>query len=122
MFYVGVVPGERQRAGVGLLTAFPTLTYGHQLWVVTERMTLQIQATKMSFLLRMAGLRLRNRWKSLDLEMLRVELQLLRVEMSQLSWFGIWSGCLLYVFLGRCFGHAHLGADHMPERLYLLAG
>jgi len=42
----------------------PTLTYGHELWVVTERMRLRIQATKMSFLRRVAGLSLRDRVRS----------------------------------------------------------
>ena len=32
----------------------PTLTYGHELWVVTERTRSQIQAAKMSFLRRVA--------------------------------------------------------------------
>jgi len=32
----------------------PTLTYGHELWVVTERMRLPIQAAEMSFLRRVA--------------------------------------------------------------------
>lgn len=37
-----------------------TLTYGHELWVVTERTRLPIQVAKMSFLLRVAaGLSLR---------------------------------------------------------------
>jgi len=30
----------------------PTLTYGHELWVVTERMRCRIQAAEMSFLRR----------------------------------------------------------------------
>ena len=33
----------------------PTLTYGHELWVMTERTRSRIQATKMSFLRRVAG-------------------------------------------------------------------
>jgi len=39
----------------------PTLTYGHKLWVVTERTRLWIQLAKMSFLHRVAGLSLRDR-------------------------------------------------------------
>ncbi|KAF7225184.1 tyrosine aminotransferase, partial [Nothobranchius furzeri] len=39
----------------------PTLTYGHELWVVTERTRSRIQAAKMSFLHRVAGLSLRDR-------------------------------------------------------------
>ena len=37
----------------------PTLTYGHMLWVVTERTGLRVQAAEMSCLLRVAGLSLR---------------------------------------------------------------
>ncbi|KAK3536250.1 hypothetical protein QTP86_000153 [Hemibagrus guttatus] len=33
----------------------PTLTYGHELWVMTKRVRSQIQAAKMSFLRRVAG-------------------------------------------------------------------
>ncbi|KAK3556570.1 hypothetical protein QTP70_010765 [Hemibagrus guttatus] len=39
----------------------PTLTYGHELWVMTERIRSQIQGAKMSFLRRVAGLSLRDR-------------------------------------------------------------
>ncbi|XP_047467164.1 uncharacterized protein LOC125023726 [Mugil cephalus] len=39
----------------------PTLTYGHQLWVMTERTRSQIQAAEMSFLRRVSGLSLRNK-------------------------------------------------------------
>lgn len=37
-----------------------TITYGHELWVVTERLRSQIQAAKMSFLWRVAGCFLRD--------------------------------------------------------------
>ena len=46
----------------------PTLTSGHELWVVTERMRSQIQAAEMSFLRRVAGLSLRERVRSSALE------------------------------------------------------
>ncbi|KAK0137162.1 Complement C3 [Merluccius polli] len=39
----------------------PTLTYGHQLWVVTESTRSRIQAAEMSFLRRVAGLSFRDR-------------------------------------------------------------
>ena len=38
----------------------PTLTYGHELWVMTERIRSQIQAAEMSFLCRVAGCSLRD--------------------------------------------------------------
>ncbi len=44
----------------------PTLTYGHEFWVMTERMRLQIQAGEMSFLCRVVGLSLRDRDRSSD--------------------------------------------------------
>ncbi|KAI3361665.1 hypothetical protein L3Q82_002028 [Scortum barcoo] len=47
----------------------PTLTYGHELWVMTERTGLRIQAAEMQvcFLQRVSGLRLRDRVRSLDI-------------------------------------------------------
>ncbi|CAN9506880.1 unnamed protein product [Ophioblennius macclurei] len=42
----------------------PTLTYGHELWVMTERMRSRVQAAKMSFLCRVAGLSLRDNVRS----------------------------------------------------------
>ena len=65
----------------------PTLTYGRELWVATERMRLRIQADEMSFLRRLAALSLRD-----------------RVRRSTVR-----SGRLLDVSLWRCFGHTHPG-------------
>ena len=39
----------------------PALTYGHELWVVTEITRLRVQADEISFLRRVAGLSLRDR-------------------------------------------------------------
>ena len=67
----------------------PTLTYGHELWVMTERTRSRVQAAEMSFLRRVAGLSLRDRVRSSDIrEGLRVEPLLLHVERSQMRWFG----------------------------------
>ncbi|XP_049899777.1 uncharacterized protein LOC126389867 [Epinephelus moara] len=67
----------------------PILTYGHELWVVTERMRSRVQAAEMSFLRRAAGLSFRDRVRSSDIrEGLRVEPLLLHIERSQLRWFG----------------------------------
>ncbi|KAK9541149.1 hypothetical protein VZT92_001216 [Zoarces viviparus] len=67
----------------------PTLTYGHELWVVTERTRSWLQAAEMSFLRRVAGLSLRDRVRSSVIRgELGVEPLLLRVERSQLRWFG----------------------------------
>ncbi len=67
----------------------PTLTYGHELWVMTERTRSRIQAAEMSFLCRVAGHSLRDRVRSsVTLEELRVESLLLGIERSQLRWLG----------------------------------
>uniref|UniRef100_A0A671X7J4 Reverse transcriptase domain-containing protein n=1 Tax=Sparus aurata TaxID=8175 RepID=A0A671X7J4_SPAAU len=67
----------------------PTLTYGHELWVMTERIRSRIQAAKMSFLRRVAGRSLRDRVKSsVTREELGVEPLLLHIERSQLRWLG----------------------------------
>uniref|UniRef100_A0A6Q2ZFL9 ribonuclease H n=1 Tax=Esox lucius TaxID=8010 RepID=A0A6Q2ZFL9_ESOLU len=58
----------------------PTLTYGHELWVMTERTRSRIQAAEMSFLRRVAGRSLRDR--------LRVEPLLLHIERGQLRRLG----------------------------------
>ncbi|TWW53911.1 R2DM Retrovirus-related Pol polyprotein from type II retrotransposable element [Takifugu flavidus] len=59
----------------------PTLTYGHELWVMTERTRSRVQAAEMSFLRRVAGLSLRDRVRGSAIrEELGVEPLLLRVE------------------------------------------
>ncbi|TWW81747.1 hypothetical protein D4764_01G0015620 [Takifugu flavidus] len=63
----------------------PTLTYGHELWVMTERTRSRVQATEMSFLRRVAGLSLRDRVRSSAIrEGLGVEPLLFRIERSQM--------------------------------------
>ncbi|TWW63621.1 hypothetical protein D4764_03G0006290 [Takifugu flavidus] len=70
-------------------TFIPTLTYGHELWVMTERTSSRVQAAEMSFLRRVAGLSLRDRVRSSAIrEELGVEPLLLRVERSQMRWLG----------------------------------
>ncbi|XP_061647372.1 uncharacterized protein LOC133486367 [Phyllopteryx taeniolatus] len=67
----------------------PTLTYGHELWVVTERTRSRIQAAEMSFLRRVSGLSLRGRVRSSVIrEDLRVEPLLLHIERTQMRWLG----------------------------------
>ncbi|XP_076876507.1 uncharacterized protein LOC143525918 [Brachyhypopomus gauderio] len=67
----------------------PTLTYGHELWVMTERTRSWIQAAEMSFLHRVAGRTLRDRVRSaVTREELGVEPLLLHIERSQLRWLG----------------------------------
>ncbi|KAI3366038.1 hypothetical protein L3Q82_009865 [Scortum barcoo] len=67
----------------------PTITYGHELWVMTERTRSRIQAAEMSFLRRVAGCSLRDRVRSsVTREELGVEPLLLHIERSQLRWLG----------------------------------
>ena len=78
-----------------------TLSYGHERWVVTERMTSRVQLAEMSFLCRVVGLSLRDRlWRSAIRVELEVQLLLLLLltERSQMRWLGhlirMPSGCL----------------------------
>ena len=65
----------------------PTLTYGHELWVMTERIRSRIQAAEMSFLRRVVGRSLRDRVRSsVTWEELGVEPLLLHIERSLLRW------------------------------------
>ncbi|KAK0154053.1 Craniofacial development protein 2 [Merluccius polli] len=67
----------------------PALTYGHELWVMTERTRSRVQAAEMSFLRRVAGLSFRDRVRSSVIrEELGVDPLLLRVERSQMRWLG----------------------------------
>ncbi len=67
----------------------PTLTYGHELWVMTKRTRSWIQAAEMSFLRRVAGRTLRDRVRSsVTREELGVEPLLLHIERNQLRWLG----------------------------------
>ena len=67
----------------------PILTYGHESWGMTKRVRSQLQASKIRFLRNIEGVTLFRKvrsseiWKSLNIEPL-----LLRIERSQLRWFG----------------------------------
>ena len=65
------------------------LTYGHESWVMTERMRSQVQASEMRFLRRIEGVTLFNKVLSSEIrKSLNIEPLLLRIERSQLKWFG----------------------------------
>ncbi|KAK3514795.1 hypothetical protein QTP70_032195, partial [Hemibagrus guttatus] len=77
----------------------PTLTYGHELWVMTERIRSRIQAAEMSFLRRMAGCSLRDRLRSsVTRKELRVEphrketVEVARASVSDASGTSPWGG------------------------------
>ena len=56
---------------------------------MTERMRSQVQASKMRFLRRIEGVTLFNKVRSSDIrKSLNIEPLLLRIERSQLKWFG----------------------------------
>ena len=68
----------------------PILTYyGHESWVMTERVRSQVQASEMSFLRRIDGVTSFNKVRSSEIrKSLNIEPLLLRIERSQLRWFG----------------------------------
>ena len=67
----------------------PILTYGHESCVMTERMRSQVQASEMRFLRRSKELHCLTRCVALKFEKsLNIEPLLLRIERSQLRWFG----------------------------------
>ena len=67
----------------------PILTYGHESWVMTERMRSQVQASEMRFLRRSEGVTLFNKVSSSEIrKSLKIEPLLLRIERSQLRFFG----------------------------------
>ena len=72
-------------------SAQPAILYndGQELWVVTARMRLKIEAAEIRFLCRVAGLTLRDKVSSAVEENLCIKLLLLCIEGNQLRWFGL---------------------------------
>ena len=67
----------------------PTLIYGHDPWVMTERIRSRIRAAEMGFLGRATDLTLWDRiLRSTIRESLKAESLLLYIERSQLRWLG----------------------------------
>ena len=63
--------------------------YGHESWVMTERMRSQVPASEMRFLRRIEEVTLFNKVRSSEIRnSLNIEPLLLRIERSQLRWFG----------------------------------
>ncbi|KAK3515715.1 hypothetical protein QTP70_029929 [Hemibagrus guttatus] len=91
MYRFVVVKELSQKAKLSIYQSIyvPTLTYGQELWVMTERVRSQIQPAEMSFLRRVAGRSLRDRVRSsVTREELGVEPLLLHIERGQLRWLG----------------------------------
>ena len=67
----------------------PILTYGHEFWVMTERVRSQEQASEMRFLRRTEEVTLFYKVCSSEIrKSLNIEPLLLRIERSQLRWLG----------------------------------
>ena len=67
----------------------PTLIYGHEQWILTEKIRSRIQSAEMRFLRRAAGLALKDKIRSSNIrESLQIEPLLLHIERSQLRWLG----------------------------------
>ena len=65
------------------------LTYGHEFCVMTERVRSQVQASEIRFLRRMEGVTLFKEVRGSEIrKSLNIEPLLLRLERSQLGWFG----------------------------------
>ena len=65
----------------------PILTYGHECWVMTERVRSRVQVAEMGFLQKFRSLFLLDKVKSTDI-CHNIELLLLHIERSQLRWYG----------------------------------
>ena len=63
--------------------------YGHECWIMNEKVRSRVQAAEMGFLRRISGLTLLDKIKSADIrESLNMESLLLRLDISQLRWYG----------------------------------
>ena len=68
---------------------FSILTYGHESWVMTERVRSQVQVSEMRFLRRIKRVKLFDKVRSSEIrKFLSIEPLLHRTERSQLIWLG----------------------------------
>ena len=67
----------------------PILTYGHECLIMNEKMRSRVQEAETGLLRRVSGLTLLDKVMSADIrESLNIEMLLLRLERSQLRWYG----------------------------------
>ena len=67
----------------------PILTYGQELWLMTQRVRSQVQASEIRFLRTIEGVTLLNKVRSSEIrKSLNIEPLLFRIVRSQLRWFG----------------------------------
>ena len=80
---------KKAKLSIFRLVFVPILTYGQEFWVMTERVLSQVQASETRFLQKIEGITLSNKVRSSEiLKSLNIEPLLLRIERSQLRWFG----------------------------------
>ena len=80
---------KKAKLSIFIAVFIPILTYGHESWVMTERMRSQVQASEMRFLRRIEEVTLFNKVRSSEIrESLNIKPLLLRIEISQRRWFG----------------------------------
>lgn len=84
--------GEPEGKAFHLTVELRPNLHGHELWIMTVRMNSWIQAAEMSFLHKMAGFTLRDRWRSDIQKELGAEPLFLHVERNKLRWFGHLNG------------------------------
>ena len=67
----------------------PILTYGHECWVMTERVRSRVQVAEMGFFQKVRSLSLLYKVKNTDIcQSLSIKLLLLCIEQYQLCWYG----------------------------------
>ena len=102
----------------------PILIYGHKSWVMTEKMRSQVQASEMRFLRRIEGVTLFNKVRSSEIRksLIKIEPLLLRIERSQLRWFGqVWPWFAKQALLAKANGRRPVGrprtrwTDHIED-------
>ena len=80
---------KKSKALIFQSTFVSILTYGHESWVMTERVRSRVQASEMRFLRKTEGVTLFNKVRSSEIrKSLYNEPLLLRIQRSQLRWFG----------------------------------
>jgi len=91
-FYRSVMT-KRELSNTAKLAVFksvfvPILRYGHESWVMGERILSQVQAAEMAFMRKVHGVTLRDKLRSCEVRRAMNVEPLLRIERSQLHWFG----------------------------------
>ena len=96
---------KKAKLSIFIAVFVPILTYGHESWVITERVRSKVQASEMRFLRKIKGVTLFNRMRSSEVrKSLNNEPLLLRIE----------------TFQPRCFGHVNrMPQERLPKQALL---